>query len=202
MAEKSADATAAFSSGISHPIGISATPANVSPGVASSMFQGVASSSSAFPEPFNVLDPRRRTWSAPIDWLHEKSNGKSILALSGFDNRVAGLSIDGINISDLPLTEVQGTLKPDKGFSEMKLVLRHREHHLGARDIPPGTPFSLVYDLPKNEKGLSIDVFLATIGGAVFTFKYKVAGHARTLITYLSYLAIKKQLTGLGESKF
>jgi hypothetical protein len=195
MAEKSADATAAFSSEISHPIGISATPANVSPGVA----HGVASSSS-FPEPLNV--PDRGSLSAPIDWLHGKSNGKSILALSGFNNRVAGLLIEGINTSDLPLTEVQGTLKPDKGFSEMKLTLRYRGYHLGARDIPPGTPFSLVYDLPKNENGLPIDVFLATIGGAVFTFKYTLAGQDRTLITYLSYSAIEKQLKGLGESKF
>jgi hypothetical protein len=52
--------------------------------------------------------------------------------------------------------------------------------------------------LADHPKGVPIDVFLAKFGGAVFTFKYTLGGHQRTLITYLPESTIKGQLLAGG----
>lgn len=59
-------------------------------------------------------------------------------------------------------------------------------------------PASLVYEFPKHQNGVPINVFLAKIGGAVFTFKYTLAGDHRTLITYFSESTIKEQILAGG----
>ena len=198
VGERTAHAMAPFQSGleVSDPIGIIIST-TADPGVSDSTPEGsVAPTVSTSPEQVDATAQLKRSWSAPIDWLFDKPGSRSVLALSRFSNRVGvtGFSIDGINTSDLSLTQVRGIVKPDKSSDDIELVLSLRGDHLNGGTIPPRTPFSLVYQFPEHQNGVPINVFLAKIGGAVFTFKYTLAGDHRTLITYLSESTIKQQL--------
>jgi hypothetical protein len=192
-----------FKSGpkVSDPIGmVISTTADVSPGVpASTHDASVAPTVSASPLHLDAAVQSGRSWHATIDWLFDKPGGKSVLELSDFGNGavVTGISIDGINMSDLPLSQIRAIVKPDKSPDGIELVLSlPGQRSSGA--VRPRAPFSLVYKLPEHQNGVPIDAFLAKIGGALFTFKYALGGHQRTLITYLPESTIKGQLLAGG----
>ena len=113
----------------------------------------------------------KATSRSPVVWLEEPN----ALGLS----RVAdGVSINGVNVSDQRLEEVQGTLKPDGGRREFKLVLEvEGAKAKEAGVIPAGARFGMRAEIPKADR---------SSGGAILTFRYKYAGQEKATILYLS----------------
>ena len=115
-------------------------------------------------------DPKANSRS-PVVWLEEPN------ALGS--SRVAdGVSINGINVSDQRLEEVQGTLKPDGSGREFKLALevegaKAKEESV----IPARARFGMRAKIPKAER---------SSGGAILTFRYRYAGQQKATILYLS----------------
>ena len=180
---------------VSDPIGtVISMTADVSPDVSGSPDASVPPTNS--PRHLDTAVQSRGSSGVTIDWLFDKPGGKSVLALSDFGNGVVvtGLSIDGINMSDLPLTQIRAIVKPDKSSDRIELILSLPEQRSSGGTVPPGTRFSLVYRLPEHPNGVPIDAFLAKIGGMVFTFKYTLGGKQRTLITHLPEATIKGQV--------
>jgi hypothetical protein len=101
------------------------------------------------------------------------------------DPKVNGFLISGKNISDQPLADVQGVLKPDSGGGnlELNLSLRGNTTDENVRTIPPGAQFSLIYTFPT---ALSANGFIEKFGGMVFTFHYTHADIQKALICYFS----------------
>ena len=120
------------------------------------------------------------------------------LSDSGIGVIVTGLFIDGINMSDLPLTQIRAIVKPDKSSDDIELVLSLHEQQSSGGTVPPGTRFSLIYRLPEHPSGVPVDAFLAKNGGMIFTFKYILGGKQRTLITYIPEATLKGQQRASG----
>jgi hypothetical protein len=87
--------------------------------------------------------------------------------------------ISGINVSDASLKEVHGTLKPDSTHRELELTLNVQGQGLEDKGaIPAGSRFSLALEVPRG----SLDQF----GGAIFVFRYVLAGQETALFWYLT----------------
>lgn len=193
LGEKADLARPPFKSGpeVSDPIGIAiSTITDASQNVPGSSDVGVPPTSSSH---LDTEVQRGISSRLTIDWSFDKPGGKSVLALSDFGNGmvVTGLSFEGVNMSDLPLTEIRAIVKPDKGPDFIELVLSVPGQSSRGGSVAPGTPFSLIYKLPKHPKGVAINAFLAQIGGMLFTFKYTLGGREKTLITYLPEAVIR-----------
>ena len=108
---------------------------------------------------------------SPVVWLEEPN------ALGS--SRVAdGVSINGVNVSDQRLEEVQGTLKPDGSGREFRLVLEvEGAKAKEASVIPAGARFGMRAEIPKAAR---------SSGGAILTFRYMYAGQRKATIVYLS----------------
>jgi hypothetical protein len=130
----------------------------------------------------------------PLVWPFDEPRGPSILVFSRSKKAVTGFSISGKNVSDEPLMDVAGTLKPDTGGGEIKLDLSLDSTHASVRMIPPGAQFNLDYTLPRQPQGLSESAFLSKFGGAIFAFHYTHAGAEKTFICYFPATRFKAQM--------
>jgi hypothetical protein len=114
----------------------------------------------------------------PVTWLPDDST------LQVSENLAPGFWIGGINMSDEPLREVQGILKPDANPRELKLSVNVQGNHFEDKAvIPPGAPFTLGVEIPKTRK---------QFGGAILTFRYTYAGRQRAEIFYLTAAMIAR----------
>jgi hypothetical protein len=169
--------------------------AGVVPPTASVSYAEATTSSTPSPD---AKAPPEKPSRIEVVWLFDQPSGPSLLALSRGDKdvSVSGFLIGGKNISDQPLTEVQGILKPDTshGNIELNLSLDGNQTDGSVRTIPPGAQFNLVYTFPTHPKGLSSNSFLEKFGGVIFTFHYTHAGAQTTFICYFSASRFKTEL--------
>jgi hypothetical protein len=115
----------------------------------------------------------RQASREPVTWL---LNEPTPPVLSGI---APAFVISGINVSDTSLKEVHGTLKPVSTHRELELTLNvqgQRFEHKGA--IPAGARFSFALEVPRGSQ----DQF----GGAIFVFRYVLAGQKTALFWYLN----------------
>jgi hypothetical protein len=109
----------------------------------------------------------------PVNWLLNEPTPSVSLGIA------PAFVISGINVSDASLKEVRGTLKPDTTHREVELTLNVQGRRLEDKGaIPAGARFSLVLEVPGGSQDL--------LGGAIFVFRYVLAGQQRALFWYLS----------------
>jgi hypothetical protein len=169
--------------------------AAVVPARASASYAEATTSSTPSPD---AKAPPKKTPRIEVVWLFDQPGGPSLLELSRGDKDVTvrGFLLGGKNISDQPLTDVQGILKPDTshGNIELNLTLDGNQADGSVHTIPPGAQFSLVYTFPTHPKGLSTNSFLEKFGGVIFTFHYTHAGAQTTFICHFSASRFKTDL--------
>jgi hypothetical protein len=140
---------------------------------------------------------------------------RAVFILSGTaaSFRINGLSLSGTNLSDQPLTGVEGVLKPDVQRPELKLSLQVDEaavpagegdteaqalHIVPAKTIPPRAPFRLVFPFPpeamEGEDGITVEDFFESYGGLLLKLRFEIDGQERTIIQYLHPDLLKAQL--------
>lgn len=115
----------------------------------------------------------KRASGDPVTWL---LNEPTPPVSSGI---TPAFVISGINVSHASLKEVHGTLKPISTHRELKLTLDvqgQRFEDKGA--IPAGARFSLVLEVSRGS--------LDQCGGAIFVFRYVLAGQQTALFWYLT----------------
>ena len=162
-----------------------------------------ASVATASSTPSSVTkSPSKEISRSDVVWPFDEPGGPSLFAMSR-NNGVAtttGFLIDGENTSDLPLTDVQAVLIPDKNAGKLELVLLSRNEQSADKPgpiIPPGAQFSLTYTFSKELAGSS-DSFVEKCGGAIFTFHYTHAGVHKAVIWYLSPSRLRTELRKAG----
>lgn len=140
---------------------------------------------------------------------------RAVFTLSGTPSsfRINGLSLSGTNLSDQPLTAVEGVLKPDVKRPDLKLTLSvdkaatpiaegdtegHALDIAPQHTVPPQAPFRLVFPFPPEamdgEDGLTVEEYFESYGGLLLKLRFEVDGQERSLIQYLSPELLKSQL--------
>ncbi|MBM3544748.1 MAG: hypothetical protein FJX44_09640 [Alphaproteobacteria bacterium] len=156
--------------------------------------------------------------AGPIAWGFEAADEpfdhRMVFTLAGTPQavRINGLLIRAVNISDQPLTSVEGVIRPDTQHPDLKLILdvdpstQHDPKEVDiditssikADTIPPQAPFHLIYAFPGD--GLSVEEFIDTYGGLTLNVRYEVDGKQRTVIQYLSPEMLRDQLYDIGAA--
>ena len=123
---------------------------------------------------FDTKPDPKATPQSPVAWtLDDRDPQRPVTSPWGF-------SIDGTNVSDQALEQVQAVLKPDSTEREMPLALSVEGDGVGDGSfIPADARFSLFSATPG--EGAS-----EQIGGAILTFRYVQAGRRKTSILYLT----------------
>jgi hypothetical protein len=147
----------------------------------------------------------------PIAWLFEQKTfpiaERSILAWEATPSgvRIKGFAIGAVNMSDDPIGELEGVLKPDLHDQDLKLdvlVERPGEAAGGAEmaevaagdapaDIPSQAPFKLVFLFPAPEAPEDV---LKASGGLLLKVNYQIAGKQKSFIHYLPPDLLEEQL--------
>jgi hypothetical protein len=127
--------------------------------------------------------------------------------------RLTGLTLKAENNSDVPLSGLEGVIKPDAKHLDLKLEVKvdmipaAGDNAQGAAAaevqgngiIPPHAFFSLVFPFPPEaqggEPGVALDDFIAAYGGLMLKLRYDAEGTEKSLIQYLSPEMLKAQLT-------
>ena len=152
--------------------------------------------------------PSSVTKSAPkqispndVVWLFDEPGGPSLFVMSSNSGSAitTGFIIYGENTSDVPLTDIQAVLIPDRNAGKLELVLNRNEQpaYEPVHIIPPGARFSLAYTFSKDLTGPS-DSFVEKCGGVILTFHYTRAGVHKAVIWYLSAARLKTELRKAG----
>jgi hypothetical protein len=145
--------------------------------------------------------PSKEISRSDVVWLFDERGGPSLFAASRNNGSATatGFIIDGENTSDVPLTDVQAVLIPDKNAGKLELVLTRSEQPADepVQIIPSGAQFSLAYTFSKDLTGSS-DSFVEKCGGVIFTFHYTRAGVHKAVIWYLSPSRLRTELHKAG----
>jgi hypothetical protein len=125
--------------------------------------------------------------------------------------RLTGLTLKAENNSEVPLSGLEGVVKPDAKHADLKLEVKvdmipaeGDAHGAAAAEVqgngvvPPHAFFSLVFPFPPEvqggEPGVALDDFIASYGGLMLKLRYDVGGTEKSLIQYLSPEMLKAQL--------
>ncbi|ODS01929.1 hypothetical protein AUC69_04880 [Methyloceanibacter superfactus] len=140
---------------------------------------------------------------------------RAVFTLSGTPEsfRINGLSVSGVNLSDQPLTSIEGILKPDVQRPDLKLILKvdkpaavAGEENTAAQafaiapqnTVPPHAPFRLVFAFPPEamggEDGITVEEFFESYGGLLLKLRYETDGAEKAVIQYLQPELLKAQL--------
>jgi hypothetical protein len=126
------------------------------------------------PSWFDIKPDSKQPSQSPVAWhLDDRDVQAPVTSPWGF-------SIQGTNVSDQALEQVQAVLKPDSTMREMPLALGIEG--AGAGDsgvIPAAARFSLFSAAP--DQGAA-----GQSGGAILTFRYVQAGQRKSSILYLT----------------
>jgi hypothetical protein len=111
--------------------------------------------------------------NSPVAWFIDDPNAPVTSPLE------EGLAIGGVNVSDRDLKQVEGTLKPDGSWREIRFTLKveGRAARPGAV-IKRGERFSLIAESP--------DALRVPPRGAILTFRYVYEGQRKAAILYLN----------------
>jgi hypothetical protein len=161
-----------------------------------------------------VADPDT---AGPIAWGFEAADEpleyRMVFTLAGTPGvHIKGLLIRAVNISDQPLTSVEGVIRPDTQRPDLELILdvdpsaqdAPKEvdiditSSIKADTIPAQAPFHLIYAFPQD--GLSVDEFIDTYGGLTLNVRFEVDGKQRVVIQYLSPEMLRTQLDDRGAA--
>lgn len=165
------------------------------------------------------------TPSAPIAWLFEHKtfplDERSLFdyATTPEGVRVKGFAIGAVNMSDEPISSLEGVIKPDLHSEEIKLELiverpgtngaETQPAETTAAETPPGTippqaPFKLVFPFPGAEgtSGLTPEDVLKESGGLLLKVHYEIGGKQKSFIQYLPAGLLEEQLAEIqAEAK-
>jgi hypothetical protein len=155
--------------------------------------------------------------SEPIAWLFEHKDfpldERSIFefAVTPEGVRIKGFSIGAVNMSDGPITSLDGVIKPDRHGEELKLSLvveRPGEPAEGANaaeappifapagSIPAQAPFKLLFPFPGAEgtSGMTPEEARKESSGVLLKVHYVIDGKHRAFIHYLPLALLEEQL--------
>jgi hypothetical protein len=122
---------------------------------------------------FDAKPDPKATPQSPVAWQLDERDVQPVTSPWGF-------SIQGTNVSDHALEQVQAVLKPDSARRELPLALSLEGDETGnASAIPAKARFSLFSAAP--DDGASDQ-----IGGAILSFRYVQAGQRKSSILYLT----------------
>jgi hypothetical protein len=150
-----------------------------------------------------------------FDSLDRPLPERAVFTLSGTPEsfRINGLSVSGVNLSDQPLTSIEGILKPDVQRPDLKLTLKVDKPAAVAGEentavqafeiapqntVPPHAPFRLVFAFPPEamdgEDGITVEDFFESYGGLLLKLRYETDGAQKAVIQYLPPELLKAQL--------
>jgi hypothetical protein len=161
--------------------------------------------------------------SEPIAWLFDHKtlpiDERSVFAYAVTPDgvRIRGFAIGGVNLSDGPVTALDGMVKPDSQAHDLKLTLSvempggpadqeasAQPSAATAAAVPEGTipsqaPFRLVFLFPSaTEGGMTPHEVLAAYGGLMLKVRYEVDGTQRSFIQYLPQALLEEQLAEIA----
>jgi hypothetical protein len=119
---------------------------------------------------FDTKPDQKANSQSPVAWQLNARDVQPVTSPWGF-------SIQGTNVSDQPLEQVQAVLKPDSARREMPLALSVEGGDGSV--IPADASFSLFSPAPDQDAP-------GQIGGAILTFRYVQAGQRKSSILYLT----------------
>jgi hypothetical protein len=139
----------------------------------------------AAPKPEPVEAAAAANWFAPKPAPKAASDSPVVWHLDDRDDKAPvtspwGFSLDGTNVSDQALEQVEAVLKPDSSNRAMKLAVSVEGDDVGDGSvIPADARFTLFSTTP--DDGAS-----ALAGGAILSFRYVQAGQRKSSIVYLT----------------
>ena len=153
--------------------------------------------------------------SEPIAWLFEQKDfpldERSIFDFSVTPEgvRIKGFSIGAVNMSDAPISSLDGVIKPDRHSEELRLSLVVERPGEGgeaaqaappvfipADSIPAQAPFKLLFPFPGAEgtSGMTPDDARKESSGILLKIHYVIDGKQRSFIHYLPLALLEEQL--------
>ncbi len=161
--------------------------------------------------------------SEPIAWLFDHKtlpiDERSVFAyvVSPDGVHIRGFAIGGVNLSEAPVTALEGVVKPDAQAHDLKLELTVEmpgEHEGGSAQpveatvaaLPEGTvpsqaPFRLVFLFPAAEGGMTPHDVLTAYGGLMLKVRYEAGGVQKSFIQYLPPALLQEQLAEIAAEK-
>jgi hypothetical protein len=177
------------------------------------LFLRAGAGTSTAPQAAAEDEPHGIAWS--FEELDRPLPERAVFTLSGTPAsfRINGLSLSGVNLSDEPLTGVEGVLKPDVKRPDLKLTLKvdkpsspvaegdteaHALDVVPQNTVPPRAPFRLVFAFPPEamdgEDGITVEEYFDSYGGLLLKLRFEAEGEERSLIQYLPPELLRSQL--------
>lgn len=160
-------------------------------------------------DPVIAKGPSEETFSK-LSWTFDEPERslaeRAIFTLSGTPESflLNGISINGTNISDDTLTNLEAALSPDVQRPDLKLNVavtpqdEQAASPVSVATVPPGAAFRLTFQFPPEAlgsgEGISIDEFFEAYGGLLLRVRFEADGAERTVLQHLSPEMLKAQL--------